>query len=365
MKNTRLIMTEGLPGTGKSTNSHFLSMQIGCERKRAKWIHEVAWPHPVVFFNEASLTYEEYSYILKAYPHIQSVLNQTSAFRKSTVGVDLLDIEWNHIHEIGTAAFQDLQKYNVWTFPLDKYADFALEKWACFTEKALRNENEIYIIDSSLFQFQIFTYMWKNAPYEELEQFILKLIEIVKPLNPSLIYFYRENPQNTIDFLENLRGKQFIENMWERDKAEPYYHDKPAGAEGFKQFLLNYAETADKLFDASNCRKASVEITKQDWNTYENSILSFLGMERKPYRDSVPPNGIFRNEELNQNIEVEGLLLKDPYGTKRILTPKSDYEFYVECLPVILRFNGENQTVISGEQISERWTISGTQFVRI
>lgn len=55
------------------------------------------------------------------------------------------------------SVLQTLQGFDVWTFPLDKYADVALEKWAYFTEKALEKEAEVYILDSSIFQYQIFT----------------------------------------------------------------------------------------------------------------------------------------------------------------------------------------------------------------
>lgn len=364
MENTRLIMLEGLPGTGKSTNSFFLSTQLEREGKIVKWIHEVARPHPVLFFYEASLTYEEYHSFLKAHPQAEPILNQVAVFRKNTVGIDLLELEWNFINVIGINAFQALREYDVWTFSRHKYANVALEKWGHFAENVLDKE-AIYILDSSIFQYQIFSFLLKNTPYDELEQFIQKLFAIIKPLNPNLIYFYRENIGDTINFLEQLRGTQFMENIWERDKTEPYYSDKPRGAEGHKQFLLDYAGTAKRLFDAANCRKTSVEITNQDWETYENEILTFLGTERKPYPNALPPTGVFKNEALGQDIEVYGLLIKDPNGTERILIPKSDCEFYVECLPVVLRFDAQNQIVISGEQICERWTTSGTRFVRV
>lgn len=198
-----------------------------------------------------------------------------------------------------------------------------------------------------------------------MERFIHKLIDIVKPLNPSLLYFYRENARDTIDFLEKLRGKQFMESIWERDKAEPYYNDKPKGAEGHKQFLMDYANIAKQLFNIADCRKASIEITNQDWKTYEDEMLSFLGAKRKSYPNVLPANGIFRNETFAQEIEINGLLMKDPNGTERVLTPKSDCEFYVECLPVVLHFNGLEQIIISGEQICERWTTTGTQFKKV
>lgn len=150
MENTRLIMLEGLPGTGKSTNSYFLSMQLDRKGKTVKWIHEVARPHPVLFFNEACLTYKKYASILKAHPQLEPILSQISMRRQKTVGIDLLEIEWKYKNDNGLGALQELQKFDVMKFSLDKYAEAALEKWACFTEKALKEEDKIYILDSGI-----------------------------------------------------------------------------------------------------------------------------------------------------------------------------------------------------------------------
>ncbi len=363
MENTKLIMLEGLPGTGKSTNSDFLRMQLQLNGKLTKWIHEVEKPHPVLFFNEASLTYDEYKSFLDIHPHCEQILNQITVFRKNTIGIDLVELEWNYMKSIGDQAFQYLQKFDVWNFPLDKQVEISLEKWAYFTEKALE-QGDIYILDSSIFQFQIFTFLLKNAPYSELQNFIQKLISIVKPLNPSLIYLCRDNVNDTISFLEELRGIHFMERIWERDKDEPYYSDKQKGAEGHKQFLKEYSDVAKRLFDMADCRKISIDITNQNWEVYEGQMLSFLGIERQPYPNVFPPNGIYKNETLGAELEIRGLILIDPSGVKRTLTPKSDCEFYIERLSTVLRFHGSDKVEMSGGQIPDRWTASGTLFVR-
>lgn len=59
MIDTKLIILEGLPGTGKTTNSFFLLSQLECNGIAARWVHENARPHPTSYFNEACLSYEE------------------------------------------------------------------------------------------------------------------------------------------------------------------------------------------------------------------------------------------------------------------------------------------------------------------
>ena len=55
----RVILLEGLPGTGKTANSYRLFEQLvrnGCD---VYWLHEVSQPHPTLFFSESCLTKEE------------------------------------------------------------------------------------------------------------------------------------------------------------------------------------------------------------------------------------------------------------------------------------------------------------------
>lgn len=366
MANTRLILVEGLPGTGKSTNAYFLFRQLEGSGKKVRWFHEVARPHPVLFYDEACLPYKDYESIAKAYPQSAVVLDQIAVFRETTVELDMLELEWNHLGAIGPEVLEKLRTYTVCMkhFP-DQYARIALEKWDCFVKRALEDEETIYLLDSSLFQYQIFTYLLKNAPVGELEDFIRQLLDKVSPLHPALLYLYRENAEDTIRFLEDLRGERFLEDIWRRDKAQPYYRDKPTGAKGQRQFLRDYARIAGRLFDRANCRKIGIEISGQDWPALEERMLSFLGLERAANHRAFPPDGIYRNEELGFELEVKGLSLTDPTGKERALIAQSDRAFYVDCLPVILRFDETGGATVCGDQICERWTTTGSRFVKV
>ena len=358
MIDTRLIMLEGLPSTGKTTNARFIHIQLDRNNINAEWIHEVAMPHPVLFFDEAGMTYDEYDKFTKTYPKAADILNNTAVFKKNTVGIHLPEIQWDYIDIIGENVYQALSEFDVWNFPLDIYKKFALEKWAYFTEKALKSHDKVYIIDSAVFQFQIFTFLFKNRPYAELQDFINQILSIVQPLNPCLIYLYRENTEATIDYLEKDRGTSYLDYLWNRDKAQPYYTGKPPGAESFKQFLRDYASMADMLFGSFPTNKLSLEISDGNWVCREDEMLSFLDVRRIPSPDAFPPNGVYTNEALGFVIRVDGLSFIDPTGQTRKLFPKSQNEFYVDWLPTVLRFEDE-KIIISGSQICERWTTTG------
>lgn len=357
LNQSRLILMEGLPSTGKSTNAGILFQQLERNGKNARWIHEVARPHPVLFFYEAYLEDQEYLEYITNYPHTAKILDQLLIKRDRGVGIDLLEVEWNYKEYLGSDAITALKKYDVWNFDLEYYKQVAIEKWEHFVEQQLHTD-EIIILDSCIFQFQIYTFILADAPFIQLKSFIEVIYKMISPLKPSLIYMYRNDTEDTIDYLVEGRGTEFLERIWERDKHQPYYRNRPAGAEGYKMFLREYGKYARMLFDSAPLNKLSLEITERRWKDYVDLLLNFLNIYDIPSPSFTMPHGTYRCKELNQQLQlVEGHIIT-PDGAKKQLVPKSSSEFYIHDLPVIIRMDGES-IIIKGEQLCDRWTING------
>ena len=358
MIDSRLILFEGMPSTGKTTNARFMQIQLERNGIEAKWIHEIAMPHPILFFDEAVLTHDEYNRFRQDFPQSAAIFNMIADFRNNTVGIPLTPIEWNHMDNIGEDAYQALAAFDAWNFGIDAYKEVALEKWAHFIEKALVNRNAVYMVDSAVFQYQIFTFLFKNRPYGELHGFVNQIINIIKPLNPCLLFLCREDVEASIDYLEETRGTAYLDYIWRRDKGQPYYTGKPPGAEGFKQFLRDYAAMANLLFESFTGRKAAVEITDENWAGREDEMLSFLHVNRMPNPDISPSRGVYVNEASGYTITVDAMFIIDPNSETRPLHIKSSNEFYVDWIPTILRFE-DGRIIISGSQTGSRWTTTG------
>lgn len=358
-----LIILEGLPSTGKSTNSRILLSQLKRNGFRAKWFHEDSRPHPTSFFYEACLTKSEYEAFLLRFPGVIKILDTIKVVRANTVCFDLLDIRWNYLSEVGIDAFDVLQEYDVWNFPLKKYCDVALEKWEHFVKQA--DQDEVVILDSSFFQFQIYTFLLENTSYGQLETFIKRLSVIIAKLNPTLIYLTRKDVEDTINDLEKTRGIQFLERIWERDQQLPYYLNRPSGAEGYREFLRDYDKITRKLFDMIPFDKISLDITDGRWNSYEKEILDHFKLKHCKPPEFLPPTGIYKNMQTDLQIVVEGSTIVDPTGKRKKLFPISQNEFDIEDLSVILHFESPDKLIMAGQQLSARWTTYGTTYRRV
>lgn len=235
-----------------------------------------------------------------------------------------------------------------------------------FVEDAKKDKELIWILDSSIFQFQIYTFLEKNTPYQMVEDFIKDLFKIISELNPTLIYIYRMNVEDAIAALEKVRGIEFLERIWERDKDKPFYQNRPIGAEGYREFLRNYHCIAQKLFEVTPFNKLDLEVTDENWEQYESNIYSFLKIEKVNFdRKIIFPIGKYENENLGLTIEIHEGYLLDPFGKKKLLVPKNANEFYIEDLPTILNFEVPDRLLIKGDQLIESWTTNNTEFIKV
>ncbi|KQL54923.1 hypothetical protein AN964_16390 [Heyndrickxia shackletonii] len=359
---SKIIFLEGLPSTGKSTNSRILLSQFESNGYHAKWVHEMARPHPTLFFYESCLTYNEYQSLVQRYPNSSNILNRVKRTRNKYIAFDLLEIEWNRF--LDEEVLHALKQFDVWNFPLEKYIDVALDKWEDFAQQ-IRKQDQIILLDSSIFQFQIYTFLLENASFSLLETFLSKIYGLLREFNPVLIYFYRDNVNDTITYMEEDRGIQFFINIWERDQHLPYYQNRPKGANGYKEFLRDYQKTAEKLFEIFPFKKLPFEISEGNWSKYVQMILSELEIILTEISVSSLPVGKYVNEELGFEIRLEGSFMIDPTGTRKCLYKKTENEYYIENLPVILYLETPDKLVIKGEQLCDRWTTLGLVYRRI
>lgn len=365
MIDTKLIVLEGMPGTGKTTDSFFLLSQLKHSCIAARWVHENARPHPTSYFNEACLSYEELELFFQRFPNTRSIIEKIGMKRRTTIELDLMEIKWHYIKHFGDDAYDEISRFDVWNFDLDLYERVALEKWEAFVSEALKGE-EVILLDSSLFQYQIFTFLLKNAPYERMRGFVKKLYNIISPLKPVLIYLYREKTEDAIAYLEKQRGAEFLEYIYERDKNEPFYINRPKGAEGMREFLRYYGCWTNNLYETAACKKMSLELSKEQWNRYEEELMSFLDLERQQSpKEQICCSGTFRNDEMDTEIKIEAGSLIDKWGNCRKLIPKSCSEYYIHNLSVSIKFINQDKFRIEGQQINERWTTAGAVYKRV
>ena len=171
---------------------------------------------------------------------------------------------------------------------------------------------------------------------------------------------YREQTEDSIEFLKEQRGEQDLVSTWERDKGELYYQSKQKDVTAFYDFLKDYATSAESLFETLKFDKRRIEISENNWKAYEDEMLGLLEINRVEIPAYKAMEGTFVNVEQGFSFTIQDNVMKDPEGVQRHLSPRSQDEFFAEGIPTILQYLDGNSIRLTGQQIIPQWTETGT-----
>ncbi|WP_409345277.1 hypothetical protein [Paenibacillus sp. MBLB4367] len=129
-------------------------------------------------------------------------------------------------------------------------------------------------------------------------------------------------------------------------------------------FLRDYGKYAKHLFDSAPLTKLPLEITEEKWTEYVQTMMNFMNLSYVDSPEAAFPSGRYFNAGLNQYVEIVQDRFMTPSGGDKQLIAKSANEFYLDDLPVMLRYDNDRLT-IAGEQLCEKWTTRGTVFIRV
>lgn len=221
----RLVIVEGIMGSGKSTAMRFIAKHLQEAGLPAVPIHERTDPHPVRATDELEHWFEP----------------------------------WRD------ATPEDL-------------ADRALARWAAFVEYTLSNA-EIAVLDGQLFHGDLTHLLLMEADTSLIFGYIRKLATVVTPLNPLVLYLWQEDVEEAIRRVCVERGPEWIAYQVNWKLAAPYCVSKGyVGLDGLISLYRDYRQLTDGLFQELPLAKLAIENSGRDWPAYERRILHELGL---------------------------------------------------------------------------------------
>jgi thymidylate kinase len=223
--NSRLILVEGCPGSGKSSTAQFLCRQLQQAGYLCRWYYEEEMPHPVA----------------------------------ATKGV-------------GRA--KDFREYGTAT----------LKRWRDFVSRTKR-ANEIIIIESHFFQDIIAPLLRVDVKPERIGKLVLRMAEFCAPLNPSLFYFHQPDYSAAMRRILDERGSDVEKRYIQRSAGSIYARRR--GLQGFDGLVQNWVDVRhimEQMVGELDMPTLTIDNSARDWQTYYRQIGEFLSLplERPP-----------------------------------------------------------------------------------
>ena len=174
---SKLIIVEGLTGSGKSIMAHFIARQLKYNGIAASWVHEGEEPHPLLIDVESSIA---------------------------------------------------------------DYMSEMLARWAAYVDR-IEKSGEVKVVEACFFNNLIDTLLAHNVEPSEIVRYGETLQTIIEPLNPVLVYLVQEDIERALERSFEDRGEEFKEYVIQFTTDTPFAKQRGLeGYEGMVMFWLEY-----------------------------------------------------------------------------------------------------------------------------
>lgn len=273
----KVVLFEGLPGSGKSTAARLFYELCKENGLCAKLYLEGDQSNPADYEGTAYLTPEELASLEQEYPQKTIVLDQISTkhlggyllpYRKAA-DEGLLFYEED--------LFQSLSRYDIYELALDLHQELVLERWRSFVEHCVQSD-EIIVLECCFIQNPVTVFMVKHdktAP--EAEQYIRILEGIIRPLDPLLLYVDQQDLKASFLKAVRERPEYWFEGFAQYYTSQGYgLHHGLKGMEGILRILNDRQELERSIYDSLKINKQMIDNSRFDKEQMREQLSSII-----------------------------------------------------------------------------------------
>lgn len=219
MRDTQLILIDGMPGTGKSTAAQSICESVKRNGISCRWHHEERSSHPLrLFYN----------------PECHS----TS---------------------------QD-------------YVEAAQELWSAYVE-ALCAQEGIEILDAALLQNHVRSMLLFDCERDSIFALARAIEGLLDPVKPVFIYMRPTDIEGLLQMLSEVRGPGLLTLWMESQEQFPYARGRQLrGFNGLLAFWREFRGISDEIFESLAVQKLRLDIAGTDWGGRYGPVFSLLGL---------------------------------------------------------------------------------------
>lgn len=277
MKSTKLIMVEGLMGAGKTSTAFFLQKYLEQQNIQASLFLEGDLDHPVDFESVACLNEDEYQSLLQQFGHDKECIQQMVHSQGSNYF-----FFYQKAKQILNDTFPDdlytyIATYDIYELPLARHCELLLQSWRDFVDR-VADKDEVIVLECCFFQNPMCMLLAKsNADQAVITQYILELADIVKPLQPVLIYLYQEDISRTLHRVSAERSSEWLDFViWYYTEQEYGKSYQLSGVEGLIECLQVRRRLELEILEQLHIDKVLIDNSALNREQTEQELINYL-----------------------------------------------------------------------------------------
>jgi hypothetical protein len=279
-QDTKLILIEGIPGSGKSTFA----------RKIADWcqsrgtnvnLYTEGQSHPADLAWNACVPMAEYSGILRRYEQLSGEIKRRTVFEGDTAVV-----AYTLVKTDARDFYKELEAFEVYDgrAPDERFFKLHYDRWRSFGQDAMGKES-LNIFECAFLQNHVNELLfWRNADEDAVIEHHNRLINSVKQLSPTLIYLSQPDIRATIERVAQERvfpeGGSWLDLCVAYCEGSPFGKQRRLkGFDGAIELFTIRKQLEMKILGQLSIPHTVVENVGLDWNGVWAEIEAYLANE--------------------------------------------------------------------------------------
>jgi hypothetical protein len=275
MTKSKLIIIEGLPGSGKTTTARFVEQWLKEHHYTPALFLEGNWEHPADFESAACLNRHEYDQLKQMFPDQSQLLDTLAVNQGEDIFFSYRKIQQEHGERVPGALIEALSHYEIYELPVEKYKRLVLERWRKFASQAVHNDT-IFIFECAFLQNPLTMLLGRNTEsFNTTASFVRHLAASVFVLDPCLIYLHPGDIETCVKKTAAARPPEWL------DYVVTYHTQqglgKVRGWKGIDGLIAFYKMRADLEQDLlPHLPMLTLTVHHEDWEKNLLRIESFL-----------------------------------------------------------------------------------------
>ncbi|MBB3129501.1 hypothetical protein FHS19_004176 [Paenibacillus rhizosphaerae] len=277
MSQTKLILVEGIPGSGKTSTARYIKGLLDAHGKDNPLYLEGDLNHPADYESVACLDSNVYKILINKYPELSETLDSFTQTVRQYQLIYYGKLQQQISMEKYKHIIDEISGFDVYNGSLDRYQELIMERWTEFVTYAQQSER-IVILECCFLQNPLTMMFGRfNQSKQMITDFIKRIETMIQPLDPKIIYFYQDDIKSTINRVIQERSDEWLRHITRYFTEQGYgkakgYH----GVDGLCEVLKVRKEYELDIMDQLKIDKLTINNTEFDWEPVLQEVRGFL-----------------------------------------------------------------------------------------
>lgn len=275
---TKLVIVEGMPGSGKSTLSRYIHDILNINKIESELFLEGNLLHPADYESVACMPNQE----LDKYRSIYSdVFHYIDPFVSSNGNDSLIAYglaQQSAQNGIPSSLYEDIRRYEIYDgVSVEKYCELMIKRWKSFVKDQQEKEN-MMIFECCFLQNPGCALIARHdAGDDRFIQHVLQIAEQIQELNPILFYLKQTNVRETIERVKTTRSLEWLDFVIWYHTEQDYGKEKGLhGYEGYIKFLEHRRELELQIIEQLPFQSFIIDNSDYDWKNQQQIVSNIM-----------------------------------------------------------------------------------------